>query len=259
MLGDRLADDRDRTAVRARGASTRSIMLVVRRSTEGSTATRRGCRPALTVGGSARRREARRTRRPTTAARAAGRRRRRRRQRRLRAGSLGAGWCAAGRRQTGVAVRQATASGTGAVRQRRRLAERGVARRRQRARPTSAQRCSSRRVGSAGCPAARADRRSRGVGPSIVAMRRLDAGGWRASLDARRRRGAAATCVLLGWRGLRRLRSSSSLTRLITSCGSNGLASTPSQPRFGALGLVDRLERAGQQHDRNVRERAASA
>ena len=48
------------------------------------------------------------------------------------------------------------------------------------------------------------------------------------------------------------LPASRSFTRLITSCGSNGFTSTPSHPTERARDFVDRLERAGQQHHRNV-------
>ncbi len=47
---------------------------------------------------------------------------------------------------------------------------------------------------------------------------------------------------------------SSSRTRLITICGSNGLTSTPSQPTSAGPILVQRLEGAGQQDHRNVRQ-----
>ena len=46
------------------------------------------------------------------------------------------------------------------------------------------------------------------------------------------------------------------LDAVMTICGSNGLTSTPSQPTVARALLVHRLERAGQQHHRNVRRAA---
>ena len=129
--------------------------------------------------------------------------------------------------------------------------------------PPPARRAGARRFGRRCSPTCsrtprRADRNSRrdarpgvaasGEGPETGA----GAAGGAQSLDRRRSPGRAD--VAAERPAGRLFAASSSLTRAITSCGSNGFASTPSQPAAAALRLIHRLERACQQQDRNVRQ-----
>ena len=122
-----------------------------------------------------------------------------------------------------------------------------------RSRQSPARRCRrsvSRRAGRG--RGRRGDIRERGVEPIEIRVERNGrCTARRGTLGAVAGMGAGAHCFVrrrrragdAGDGGGRRRARGSSFTRPITSCGSNGFASTPSQPASAAR-LVDRLERA---------------